>query len=298
MCSDALESEPECVPLLLMRARAHIALRRDLDAQADLRDIIRLDPQCGLAYRLLGELAARRDENESAAIFFREALRLDPGDREAADWLLIVDASVRPAAVAKKLPAPAAAAGRFPRAGSPRPGSEPGVAPPRFARGTHPPESDQEERPTKPFARGSERNGEAWKTPGPQLMQRTVTIAPLPPPPNVEPFTKRGRPDTNQPPAKPAPRIEAVAPVVPVRPARPVTHRVAPTPELPGFGEYLVASGILTRERLRAAQAYQRSMKVQLSTAIVTLGLATPQRIEWAAVAHQSQLARERQSAG
>jgi hypothetical protein len=67
-----------------------------------------------------------------------------------------------------------------------------------------------------------------------------------------------------------------------------------PIPELPGFGEYLVSSGILTRERLRAAQAYQRSMRVQLSTAIVTLGLATPQRIEWAAVAHQSQLARQR----
>ena len=32
----------------------------------------------------------------------------------------------------------------------------------------------------------------------------------------------------------------------------------------------LVAQGIITRERLRAAQAYQRSMKVQLSTAIVT----------------------------
>jgi hypothetical protein len=64
--------------------------------------------------------------------------------------------------------------------------------------------------------------------------------------------------------------------------------------ELPGFGEYLVTTGILTRERLRAAQAYQRSMKVRLSTAIVTLGLATPQRIEWAAVAHQAQLARER----
>jgi hypothetical protein len=32
-------------------------------------------------------------------------------------------------------------------------------------------------------------------------------------------------------------------------------------------------------------------MKVQLSTAIITLGLATPQRIEWAAVAHQSQVA-------
>ena len=72
-------------------------------------------------------------------------------------------------------------------------------------------------------------------------------------------------------------------------PSRPMTR--SSIPELPGFGEYLVETGILTRERLRAAQAYQRSMKVQLSTAIVTLGLATPQRIEWAAVAHQSQLA-------
>ena len=78
MCSDALDDEPECVPLLVIRARARMALRRDLDAQADLRDIIRLDPRCSLAYRLLGELAARRDENASAAVFFREALRLDP----------------------------------------------------------------------------------------------------------------------------------------------------------------------------------------------------------------------------
>lgn len=67
------------------------------------------------------------------------------------------------------------------------------------------------------------------------------------------------------------------------------------TPELPGFGEYLVTSGILSRERLRAAQAYQRSMKVQLSTAVVTLGLASPQRMAWASVAHQSELARDRQ---
>ena len=118
ICTDALESEPECVPLLLIRARAHIALRRDLDAQADLRDIIGLDSLCSLAFRLLGELAARRDENESAAIFFREALRLDPGDREAADWLLVVT-SVRPAAVATTFPAPATAAGRFPRARTP-----------------------------------------------------------------------------------------------------------------------------------------------------------------------------------
>jgi hypothetical protein len=282
MCSDALDNEPDCVPLLLIRARAHIALRRDLDAQADLRDIIRLDPKCSLAFRLLGELAARRDENESAAIFFREALRLDPGDTEARDWLAIVDhqrfaqdASLRPAAVATKLPAPATAAGRFSSA----------AEIPRFARGTQPPNGQYDERPTKPFARGSERNAESWKTPA--IQPRPATPLPLPPPPQTverQPKpTLTGAPQP-PPPAKPAPKIAS----------RPIAR--GPMPELPGFGEYLVTAGILTRERLRAAQAYQRSMKVQLATAIVTLGLATPQRIEWAAVAHQSHLARERQA--
>jgi len=338
MCTDAIESEPDCVELLVIRARAHIALRRDLDAQADLRDIIRLDPACSIAYRLLGELAARRDENESAAIFFREAIRLSPDDREAHDWLAIVDVSLRPASVAKKLSAPGSSAGRFPVTRAPvergrsaagadpahrtvsaparthdRPGSQP-----RFARGTRAPDGD--ERPTKPWtgARGSEQHGNIWKTPTPTPRDQTMdleqaeaaprrpstppptpilpTPLPLPPPPNLAgprladpnawsarepaPFiTIPGRPATQN----PAPPLKIAPPRALTRPA---------IPELPGFGEYLVSTGIVSRERLRAAQAYQRSMKVQLSTAIVTLGLATPQRIEWAAVAHQSQLAR------
>jgi len=226
LVDDALEAEPEHVPLLLLRARANFALRRDLEAQGDLRDIIRLDPQCGTAYRMLGELAARRDEYESAGIFFREAVRLDPDDEAASDWLAIVEATSRPAAAAHILPAPAAAAGRFP---------------PRIAKGTRPPAD-----PPVKLAAGTA--------------------------PRANPFG----------PAKPLPGAPPAT--------RPMTR--GPVPELPGFGDYLVTSGILTRERLRAAQAYQRSMKVQLSTAIVTLGLATPQRIEWAAVAHQSQLAR------
>lgn len=278
MCSDALEDEPECLPLLLIRARALIGLRRDLDAQADLRDIIRLDPRCSLAYRLLGELAARRDENESAAIFFREALRLDPDDREAHDWLLIVDASLRPAAGTAKLPAHAAAAGRFSSTSRREPSGKP-----RLARGTQPPGNSPDERPTTPLARGRDRRGDAWQTP---LARPAVRPVLQPQPEAAAPVsTLTGRP-ASQLPAKEAPRL---APP----PASRSTAR-GPTPELPGFGEYLVANGILTRERLRAAQAYQRSMKVQLSTAIVTLGLATPQRIEWAAVAHQSQLAHER----
>jgi tetratricopeptide (TPR) repeat protein len=236
LINDALETEPEHVPLMLVRARAHFALRRDLEAQADLRDIIRLDPQCGAAYRMLGELAARRDEYESAAIFFREALRLNPGDGNASDWLAIIEATSRPAAAVIKLPAPAAAAGRFP---------------PRLAKGTHPPD---------PVDQLPEDDGDDAETGE-----------------SVELFARGSKPDA-------------------LRACLPASRGIprGPVPELYGFGDYLVSTGVLTRERLRAAQAYQRSMRVQLSTAIVTLGLATPQRIEWAAVAHQSQLARQR----
>jgi hypothetical protein len=285
MCTDALENEPDCLPLLVIRARAQIALRRDLEAQADLRDIIRIDARYSLAYRLLGELAARRDENDSAVLFFREAIRLDPDDRQACDWLMIVDALLRPAA-AVKLPAHATAAGRVPSPPAPRRET---AGPPRLARGTQPPAS-YEERPTKPFARSPYRRGDGWQTPEARPVVRPAVQPLLPAEDAAErpTLTLTGRPPV-QPPAKEAPRL---APAAPSRPAR-----RGPAPELPGFGEYLITTGILSRERLRAAQAYQRSMKVQLSTAIVTLGLATPQRIEWAAVAHQSQLARERHPA-
>lgn len=246
LVDEALEAEPEHVPLLLLRARAHFALRLDLEAQSDLRDIIRLDPQCGSAYRMLGELAARRDEYESAGIFFKEAVRLSPDDEGAADWLAIVEATSRPAAAATKLPAPAAAAGRFPR-------------------GTRPPS----ERPTKAY---SESNKPF------DVRSRPITITSMIH--DEEPSFARGSdPDPAWAPAKEKPTILG-PPALGVR--------RGPIAEMPGFGDYLVTEGILTRERLRAAQAYQRSMKVQLSTAIVTLGLATPQRIEWAAVQHQA----------
>jgi tetratricopeptide (TPR) repeat protein len=256
LVTDALDHDPRSIPLRLMRARAQIALRRDVDAQHDLREVIRLDPALGVAYRLLGELAARRDENESAAIFFREALRLDPDDREATDWLMIVEATARPAAVANKLPAPAAAAGRFP--------SRERAESPRLAKGTYPPGEDRVTQPL-PSSRAATH---------PRLPKRVAT--------GSSPELDACDAEHTRPGPQPLRRPISQAP------AR------AAIPELPGFGEYLVSTGILTRERLRAAQAYQRSMKVRLSTAIVTLGLATPQRVEWAAVAHQSQLARQR----
>jgi tetratricopeptide (TPR) repeat protein len=273
LVDDALEGEPDHVPLLLLRARAHFALRRDLEAQAGLRDIIRLDPQCGSAYRLLGELAARRDEYESAAIFFREALRLHPDDADASDWLAIVEFASRPAAAASKLPALAAAAGRLPT---------------RVAKGTRSPDDGPDhgtERVTEPYG-GPKQPFDA--------RSRPITIPcsddwarPETHSPHAIPLAVGTRPEANP--------FEGRPPKLTIPGAQPAPRPMTrPIPEMPGFGDYLVSSGILTRERLRAAQAYQRSMKVQLSTAIVTLGLATPQRIEWAAVAHQSQLARQR----
>jgi len=306
LVSDALDEEPECVPLLVLRARAHIALRRDLDAQADLRDIIRLDPQCGNAYRMLGELAARRDENESAAIFFREALRLDPGDREASEWLQIVGSQARPAAVATKLPAPAAAAGRFSRArtagdggGQPRSLSSPARSErpgsqPRFAKGTHAPEEGTTNRMGSADAVRPQRTEAARRISVASIPSLSGSPARMARADSEATFARRAR--TIEPLEGDVARGSepAVAPrtLTGRPPTRPMTRGA--TPELPGFGEYLVETGILTRERLRAAQAYQRSMKVQLGTAIVTLGLATPQRIEWAAVAHQSHLGQQR----
>jgi tetratricopeptide (TPR) repeat protein len=216
LVDEALETEPESVPLLLLRARARFALRRDVLAQADLRDIIRLDPQCASAYRLLGELAARRDEHDSAAIFFREALRLAPGDPDILDWLAIVGAAA---------PVEARVEAR--------------VEVERVARGTDPP----------------------------------------------EPVVELGEDDIEN---------EAAETLLARGSNRVLGDRPPVSRERPGFADYLVTTGILTRERLRAALAYQRSMRVELSTAIVTLGLASPQRIEWAAVAHQSDPARPR----
>lgn len=276
MCTGALEREPDNLPLLMMRARARVALRRDRDAQIDLRAAVRIDRRNSMAYRLLGELAARRSENAQAAMYFREALRLDPADREAHDWLMIVDAL---------LPAPPEPRGGRPDPGASRSGrlpvSEPARRPsvasePRFARGTQPPaaprphEDPDAERPTRKFAREAAR---------PDAGRR------------AEPFEAA---DDNRTTVR---AVRSEQPTVPGRPG--LSTREAPrfpprqrttVPELPGFDEYLVTHGILSRERLRAAQAYQRSMKVQLSTAIVTLGLATPQRIEWAAVAHRALL--------
>ena len=212
VCSGVLDADPDCVDMLLLRARAHLALRRDGEAHADLRNAVRIDPGCAVAFRLLGELSARKNEDDAAAVFFREALRLAPGDPSAADWLAIV-ASSAPPTVRDPVPDDERRTRAIPRmrahgrAASPSVGSSPRAQPPRAA-----------------FPRADSRG---------------------------------------------------------------------PVPELPGFAEYLIDAGIVSRDDMRAAQGYRRAMNVSLSSAITALGLASQQRVEWAAVTHQSKLAQQ-----
>jgi len=133
VCADALDHQPDNLHLRILRAKALLALRNDLEAQDELAECVRRDANCVAAFRLLGELGIRRDQPETAAVFLREALRLDPQDAEAEEWLRLamnmtrrtrqVGATarppLRPAAAAVKLPAAAAVAGHF----SPTPAS-------------------------------------------------------------------------------------------------------------------------------------------------------------------------------
>lgn len=138
VCNDAVAELPAddraVIALRLLAARSLLALRRDADAQAEIRACLGHDPQCGPAYRMLGELAARADELASAKIFLREAVRLGPDDDEAREWLGIVEAMARARGLdtgrreARRVAPPAVSAAA--PSPSPRPSPPPHPAPP------------------------------------------------------------------------------------------------------------------------------------------------------------------------
>ena len=137
VCTDALTEHPDNLYLRLLRARALLALRRDQEAQGELRECLRRDPNCAQAYRLLGELTLRRDELSSAEVFLREALRIEPGDHEAEDLLEIVLSLNQPTVAVEKLPAATVTVGCTSSSeGSDFPKPRRAVRPPRLAQGT------------------------------------------------------------------------------------------------------------------------------------------------------------------
>lgn len=269
VCAEALVDAPGDVALRLLRARALLALRRDAETQAELGSVLRLEPRCAAAYRLLGELSARSDELSSARVFLREALRLAPDDEEAGVWLAIVDEAERASVdEAGRAGAPVARGERA----APAPVVEPRSAGPRAARVMPPPVPARASPPPIPPRR--------------------------PPPATVHPPARSARGTAPPPtprlappqPLAPPPRAARAALPPPFGGARPGLARpargTAPPPTSPGFAGYLVEAGVLTELQLRAARAYERSTGVRLGAAAVALGFATESRIESAALVY------------
>jgi tetratricopeptide (TPR) repeat protein len=119
LCRRELTNRPSALEVRLVFGRALMALHRDDEAETEMNEVIRRSPRCAEGYRVLGELAFRRDQHERAAEFLGEAVRLAPNDAASMVLLDIVrEVGARqtvpetPAAAAAKLPAAAAAARR------------------------------------------------------------------------------------------------------------------------------------------------------------------------------------------
>jgi Tetratricopeptide repeat len=115
LCADALDGEPDNLELRVIRVRALLALRRDEEAQRELSRILRWSSQTGEVtaevFRLLGELAIRREKLRAAETFLRQALRLSADDRKTKALLELVQSSNQPTVAVEKLPAATATVG-------------------------------------------------------------------------------------------------------------------------------------------------------------------------------------------
>lgn len=87
VCTDALGEHPDDIEVRTLLARALVALRQDAQAERQLGELLRRDANSSMAFQLLGEVAYRRDDLQSAQIYFRESWRLDPKNASARIWL-------------------------------------------------------------------------------------------------------------------------------------------------------------------------------------------------------------------
>ena len=318
-CKTALSIAPKHVELRLLHAEALMLLRRDGEAQREVALALREYPSCPQAYRLLGELAFRRDELRAAETFLREALRVSPTDHSSASLLEMVQRRKTPAAAAAKLPAASAAAGT-----SLAPYSDGARL---RARGTEP-----EPVRVTPF----------YDTPAPELSSAalaaqladktaveltgsvevdldpdfdsvTSTDQRLDGGDDYDDATSSGSDlddsmnladdgETSEQPMPPvmAPRARSKQPWV-----RPDTNRGEITacdagPELRlggtavGFGEYLVMTGALTRWQLYRVLQVQDWKHIRVGEAAVTLGFISPPRLEQLLAMYLSELSASR----
>lgn len=309
MATEALEAYPADVEMRLLRARALLALRRDDDAQADLRDCLRRESSCAIAYRLLGEMCFRRDDFYSASVFLTEAVRLRPADVDTRDLLAVVDSLIQPTAVVEKLPAATAAVGCTLSNAGPRRARN---RPPRLAVGTHgspddlaaPTVVDQWPVPTRaldhdytateamdsvtraePFPRDAHPALIVGDSTGFDATLGSQTV------PQVEPRTVEERrrrsprrhhtrrPITTQPPTARYPCLDTNG----TSDDETAAHKLAA-----GFGHYLLSLGAVDREQLGRARLLQKRSNMSLGEAVVCLGYSSEPTIETAALAYRA----------
>lgn len=301
-CRAELQVDPDDVDLRLLLARALMALRRDGEAQIEVAAALRARPRCPEAYGLLGELAFRRDELRASEIFLREALRLSPGDAFASELLTLVRSRIQPAAAAAKLPAASAAAGPF----SPRQRVS------RLARGTEPAPIAALGRGARlaniddddiPVHEGTPESAPGWKgdrraatsePDEPTLEEHAVGDERVMGATEAADAAEEVMPTVEQsaPKKKPAwilPKTEPGEPTVQASRAEEAVLRTNPGQS--GFGEYLVATGLLSRWQLYCALHLQDWKKLRLGQAVVKLGFADKRTVERAAREYHDELA-------
>ena len=94
LCSQQLELRPADVAMLLLRARAWIALGRAAQAIDDLREVLAIDPLCAGVHRALGRLLMGAGDLSAARGAFLGALWLAGEDGELREQLAAIDAAL------------------------------------------------------------------------------------------------------------------------------------------------------------------------------------------------------------
>jgi tetratricopeptide (TPR) repeat protein len=80
--SRALECDPRLVGAYLLRARLYHDQRRFPEAEAAAREALAIQPLNASAHELLGDIAFDQYQSKAAFPHYREALRLDPTDKD------------------------------------------------------------------------------------------------------------------------------------------------------------------------------------------------------------------------
>ena len=273
---DVVTEHPDCIEIRLLRARSFAALRRDGEAQRELRHALSIAPKHPAPYQLLGELALRHDRLAAARVFLTEALRLDRSDRHTQDMLRIVKSLIQPTAAVEKLPAAAVAVGC-----SSSPGTGAHTEPRRrLALGTGSDTSSGRRPVRRPQGFRLRRVDDLDEPTTPDDPSASHVAAPHHSLDSLDDdaITIADNTDAD---------TEEMTPPFPPREPNLGDRGDETTPEdceddrgIPGLAGYFLRTGALTPRQLRTAHLFQRRTRKSLCDAVCSLGLLSKTRVD------------------